>query len=1003
MSLRKTDAGDGGKTGESDPDVLQRYRKLTLWTAIIMSIVPVVVCLLTLALFAKDFVDEQRAEFNRQAAEMQLAVTRRETWVRMSAIYEQTVAQQLSGNRDLLERLVKGDGRLIIKPLTATIQMEVWANPTDISSYDRYARYLAMAEDYDFHAGPYLKWLGGRISFTAFMFSPDRKFIVIMRSPDDQGEIPIASYAQAYEKLQKAFPKMLLGSGSGQADLADGRVHWLLTRPEMLTTESTLSVVQAALIGDSPFLILGSTLPLRELGSIIGEERTGEIAGILTPDAKYFLRAGVQTSSPLTIPAAVRKIVLSDSDSEKRDSRFVRGRVLLRRAIDGPGWTFLRYFSIATMASDLSAGVILNIAASLLAVALIWMAWLWLERKVFAPGRQQSRLIYESEQLNRAVVNNSPAGISLFDPKSGKAFLQNEAAAEYVSRAEAAHLPLMNLAIAGRDRDATWLADGKPQTHAISFPETGKTLDLQMTVVPTRYRGADALLCTFTDITAQKEIERELKIARDAADAASRAKTTFFAATSHEIRTPLNVILGNLELLNRSELSDFQAQRLQAVTSATSLLLGIINDILDFAKLEADQLPLEQIPFDLVGIAEHISEAFAPMAQAKGLRFERSIDPSLAERYVGDPNRVRQIVFNLLGNALKFTERGEVALEIYPTNDDVDSAVGITVTDTGIGINREHQDQLFKPFAQADPSIPRRFGGTGLGLAICARLAQAMNGRISLESEAGVGSAFTLELPLRATSPAAENDAASSDYVKASAPLANPTSLRFLVVDDTAPNRELIALQLERLGQHVELAENGLDALQRFAAHSFDLVLTDVNMPVMDGPDLARQLRAHGVEIPIIAITAHTDPAEHERCRASGINAVLIRPLLMDELDVKIRELVQVSNGAAVPSKGVDFAQGNLPARVFQKLSETFEYLSAQIRQSAVRSDRDALLRDLHSVKGGFAMIHEHTFVTYCEELEQFAQQESFSALLNALDEWEHCGISTLTRRSGKE
>ncbi|WP_322014297.1 ATP-binding protein [Paraburkholderia sp. J12] len=989
--------------GALDPGVLQRYRRLTLWAAGIISMVPIVVCLMTLVLFVGDFVHEQYSEFSGQAAGMQLAFARRELWVRISAIYEQTVAPRLAPNRVLLDQLIGQKGTLTIRHPENPIQMEVWAAPDEPDGYARYAWYLALADDYAYRGGAYLQWLGERLSFTSYMFSPDRKFIVIIRSPREAAERPVTSYAQAYAKLRGVIPDVSPGDPAHTENLTDGNIHWLAPNPDRLTGDSSSTVVQAALLGNRPFLILGSTLPLKELESIIGEERFGEVAGLVLPGSTVLFGTPGPTEATRTIPPVMRKIPPLDSRESKPDSRFINGHVLLRAYLVGPGWTFIRYFSFATMASELSSGVWLNILAAFVVVVLVWTMWFWLERKVFAPGRRQSHLIYESEQLNRAVVENSPAGIALIDPASREVFLQNEAAAEYMQRADAARLPLMEFAVSGYARSTQREINGKPQSLAISIPEESRALDLQMTLVPSRYRGSEAILCTFIDITAQKEVERELKNARDLADAANRAKSAFFAATSHEIRTPLNVILGNLELLNRMQMSELQTQRLQAVTSATSLLLGIINDILDFTKMETNRLVLEAIPFDLAGIAEQTSAAFTPIAHSKGLRFEKSIDSSLAGRYIGDPTRIRQIMFNLISNAIKFTEQGEVALEVYLTGDEPDSPVGIAVTDTGPGICREHQATLFRPFTQTDPSISRRYGGTGLGLAICERLVQLMHGTITLESEPGVGSAFTIELPLRVVSSQEKNGPEALSGTTKETSSTDALKLRFLVVDDTAANRELVKLQLLELGQDVETAENGVDALQRFAVHHFDLILTDVSMPVMDGPDMARHMRAQGVKVPIIAITAHVDPEVHERCRASGIDVVLVRPLLIDELDRTIRELIGAgANDGPVLSSGFDFARGELPEPVVRKLRETFVLLAAEIRRGAVQRRRDEILQYLHSVKGGFAMIHESAFVERCNELEHLARGEAFDTLLEALGEWEHLGRETLALRSGE-
>ncbi|UZU03547.1 ATP-binding protein [Burkholderia ambifaria] len=275
-------------------------------------------------------------------------------------------------------------------------------------------------------------------------------------------------------------------------------------------------------------------------------------------------------------------------------------------------------------------------------------------------------------------------------------------------------------------------------------------LHLEVIAHSARYQGEDVLIAIFADTTAQRRLVHQLEEAVRAADSANAAKSSFLAATSHEIRTPLNVILGNLELLERTALDASQQSRVQTLRASAEGLLAIVSDILDFSKIEAGAMTVESIEFDVIAVIERELAAFAPVARAKGLPLFADIDASAAQRMRGDPTRLAQVVGNLLGNAIKFTSEGRIVARVAVGHDvrgRPELAIGIE--DTGIGIDPAQHARLFKPFSQVDASITRRYGGTGLGLALCDRLVAAMGGTISVHSAPGVGSLFTVRLPLR--------------------------------------------------------------------------------------------------------------------------------------------------------------------------------------------------------------------------------------------------------------
>ncbi|MFN7017538.1 MAG: ATP-binding protein, partial [Fimbriimonadales bacterium] len=353
------------------------------------------------------------------------------------------------------------------------------------------------------------------------------------------------------------------------------------------------------------------------------------------------------------------------------------------------------------------------------------------------------------------------------------------------------------------------------------------------------------------------------------AEAASRAKSEFLANMSHEIRTPMNGVLGMVQLLEDTPLTAEQAELLRTLKNSAHYLLGLLNDILDLSKIEAGKMELEQIPVNLHEMANEVVALFGGRASEKGLVLHAQVDPNTPEWVAGDPVRLRQIVANFISNAVKFTEQGEVKLILLPSAT-YPQGVWIGVQDTGIGVPAEKLDSLFEAFTQSDSSTTRKYGGTGLGLTICKKLAELMGGRIGAESEVGVGSLFYVDLPL----PAVQPPQAQAEPDKAELPEAFPNA-RILLVEDNEVNRKVATRLLGKLQVQVEVAVNGLEAVQKATANAYDLILMDCQMPEMDGYEATRVLRERGVATPIIALTANALEGDREKCLACGMNDYL--------------------------------------------------------------------------------------------------------------------------------
>ena len=385
---------------------------------------------------------------------------------------------------------------------------------------------------------------------------------------------------------------------------------------------------------------------------------------------------------------------------------------------------------------------------------------------------------------------------------------------------------------------------------------------------------------------AIRDNEAELVAARQAAEAASRAKSEFLSQMSHDIRTPMNSILGMAELLNETQLAREQREYLSVMMNNGADLLELINKILDLARIESGRLTLEAANFNLAELAQNAVETIAAKARQKGLKLTLRIAPDVPAIVNGDSLRVRQILINLLGNALKFTERGEIALDISRAGNDPRS-LHLRVADTGIGVPADQQGLIFNSYSQAQSSTARQYGGSGLGLAIVKQLTELMGGGIWLESEVGHGSAFHLTIPLDAALPEAHPMREPAPAPAALAPesgAASETGRRILIVDDSADNRMLLDAFLRRSGYTLEFAENGDIAYQKFVGSQFDAVLMDIQMPVRDGYETTRMIRAWENEqrrrrTPIIALTASVFGDAVRKSLEAGCDAHVSKPV----------------------------------------------------------------------------------------------------------------------------
>lgn len=820
-------------------------------------------------------------------------------------------------------------------------------------------------------------------------------------------------------------------------------------------------------------------------------------AMIVDASGHVLKEAGECCGNGLTPTRDILQIVAAVDDERQRDWH-EQGMFFVSQALDDRRVLVFAYAG-GNIAAAASADVLVDLMLTLPTLGMMWLLLISLKLRVFRPLLEWSRRVYEGEKLSRTLIDTAPVGLGLISLDTGRALLRSPGMAQIAARLAPGEQALPDACIA---LHKAYVARGDVSWRQGTFNEDLQFdthdrigLELSVSMVRARYQGKNVLVTAFSDVTAKNRVEQQLRKARQASDRANAAKSAFLAAMSHEIRTPLNAILGNLELLSHSTLDAAQRDRLRTIRTASDGLLAIVSDVLDFSKIEAGELRLESIDFDVLDVAAQALRMFMPTARGKGLTLVGQLGETVTLPMRGDPTRLGQIINNLLSNAVKFTSAGRVALRV--TVDAPQGALLMEVEDTGIGMSAEQQARLFRAFSQADPTINRRFGGTGLGLALCSRLAQAMGGALSVNSEPGRGSRFELRIPLagaiaqpaalptplpavsavdvpataaaaqQATPgagepatlaphfdgervavlaasaswrayvgrclrawglrvqtfahPAALTPAAMDEFAAVvlwgerhgwqvedenrlveeapwvidcgedgpaepvvmgrvlsasmiglkglasglahallGAPLDAPDlrrpvlarRLNVLIAEDNPVNRRLFEEQLRLLGCEPTSVDDGVQALECLERAAFDVLLTDLAMPQMDGFALAAAARARWPEMPVVAASAHMTPEERVRCQQAGVAQVLGKPLPLGELADAL------SNVTGVRSWRLDVTKdGYLGGRAMgEDLKRTFRHACEASMAELLRGRRaqnaKQLLAELHKLRG---------------------------------------------------
>ena len=930
----------------------------------------------------RDYVLHQRASFLAARSMLNIELhTHQAAFARTVASAELIWSEFPEGRQGLVDAFASSGGRQILGANPHAARLLAIGELGAGRSASSYARYLALTE----RMGSVMRAAGGPDGehVAGMFYRPDKSFATVYPPERAESLSTLFGSSDVHAWIERLAPPAADLPLRTQGDDYQTRYDamWFPPDTDPLTGEPVVRVVQPAFDGGDVFAVFVRDVPVALLRETLNAHRLmGELMVLDRHGHVVVHSEGLATQADTSLGKRGLQAGTWRRGFDGLNVGYRDGVFTISHRVRGTDWVLAYFWSWRTMAAALTPEWLVHGGLAFGVLAVLWVLLIMFDRKVFRPLLARSSRVFESEALNRTIVALAPVGIGLFSLRDGAMLLANDAMRRF---RELGGEPLERAVLEryrGMARNEAGCAAHDVLEWTWSLRDENESIDLAIGMVCTRYRSARALLCVASDITTLKRAERAASDAREAADGANRMKTVFLASMGHEMRTPLNAILGHLELLRDRAADDDTGRRLGTVANAAQGLLSLIDDVLDISKAESGSMVLEDIPFDLCALVGETAEMLAPLAAAKSLRFDVDVRPDVARGYRGDPARIRQVLVNLMGNAIKFTPEGRVTVDVdVRAVDGGATAVTLIVADTGIGIAQDRIETIFELFRQADRTISRRFGGTGLGLALCRRLVELMGGTIDVHSALGLGSTFQVTLPLRPARALVESG--SGGAAARESAFERREAVRVLVVDDHPFNRELLADQLDALGYTFDVVDGGLAAIRQMLVQCYDVVLTDVNMPDMDGIALAMCVRDSHPGLPVIAITAAKEEAELAACRRAGVVDVLHKPLAVATLDRALRQHVDSARRMTVSGMANASAGVPLSADRLATLARESVRLMRQMGENLGRRLFDAVRADAHAMKGAFAMIGERAIVEICEDIEQLARDGDVTAL----------------------
>lgn len=1087
----------------SVPDLPGRfYRGLLISGAIVVSLAVLAASAAGTMLLVKQFLDERERVFIAQQNVVKANLNRYETLSRQAVETFEMLRRLEDKDQVPVERyrglLAQQQGVLLTDADLTLTPMTVFSSLTLPEDHRQLSTLLQLAREIS--PSPLLRQRETGYYLGGFIYSPDRRFLATWPSLSEsrlanariQGtDHFIESTISQVEAAMSEIPPHLL---------LEQRFVWISLYRSPITDELVTLYALPVYRADQRIAVMVIRIPFDKF-PLLFQDTNHELGFfVASSDRRIFLGADdprerewadwAHDSTDL-IEQAARRPGLHRSG----------GMFFLAELIPGPNWLAVYAFDWYSVMLALRNKLILGALLTVTVLSVLWAFVILLDRIVLVPIRRNARQVYESEAFNRAVLTTAPVGLTVYDPSTDSIVMQNEATQGLLASSPEG-TGLYRRLLAGRP----WTRLGDPhdaitESNEVRFVETsvvdseGQRREISVAFSQARYQQREVVLFGLTDISDQKTTVRLLQRAREAAEQANQAKSAFLAMMSHEIRTPLHGALGNLELLAMDQLTPNQKTRVSTIRRAFDALLALINDILDLSKMEAQELQLHAEPFQLDELIERCAQTFAPVILDKRLRLLCLIDPHLAGTWNADSHRLSQVLMNLLSNSRKFTETGSITLRAVPgeTRDGV-TWVRLSVSDTGIGIAPTRLERIFEPFVQADRTITSRYGGTGLGLTLCHRIITLMGGQMSVDSEEGEGSIFTVNVPLKRENNAhessprleryeftdivllcdsllwqmtlvaqlrlwlpqirlveAEGDnavpapsertvllfatfgqsippawqAVRSGYVDtlilcADGPLyperrdkvlyatslsasmfqlalaacgghddmlaqtTGPSPIeavqhcttRVLIAEDDPLNRTLLEHQLEALGYgQVDSVGDGMEALKHCLANTYDVVVTDMGMPVMGGRAFLTALRARGIHTPVIVSTADTGT------QGTGFADVLHKPITIERLGTALEQVL----GTAPPSS--QEAPSSLGLKQMRSLFLSgWDRDEAALREAWKADNSERFLRQLHRLKGALLVLGEQSTVASSDRLKRQVENQGMGASEEEVD-----------------